>query len=365
MTKMAAVRTKNLLVTLWACFCTFVYCEDALYVTHSPSYVEFQKGAGPIDVTELQDVISLALGFENTKDLSWDGLLVGDLFHRPKANILITIETTDQAVDLDMGSNVIQFPLRGGGEVNLQALRHSIASMYGEDDPLMLELSPDVKGVQVSSRYQDVFKTIPDTVTGMLPLLQGDHSILADSRLGSLNLSNHADHALLSELQILREIVVKLSENPTGVSDNIPDVFSLGLSGLRVVQSKYGKASPQAEDALVLLSSFLTQFSTDIVKLYDGDVLIEVMTSHQDPLLSRHGRSLLQNAKVTTATPTPAQIGNKSPAYSKDWPVIFNIILWLGIALVLAVYAVAYGLGTLDPGDTIIYRMTSQRMKID
>ncbi|XP_033637666.1 renin receptor-like [Asterias rubens] len=365
MTKMAAVQTKNLLVALWACFCTFVYCKDALYVTHSPSYVEFQKDAGPIDVAELQDVITLALGFENTKDLNWGGLSVGDLFHRPKANILITIETTDKEINLDLGSKTIPFPLQGGGEVNLQSLRNNIASMYGEDKPLMLEVSPDVKGVQVSSGFQDVFKTIPDTVTGMLPLLQGDHSILQDNNLGSLNLSNHADVSLLSELQILREIVIKLKENPAGVSDNIPDVFSLSLSGLRVIQSKYGNTSPQANDALALLSSFLTQFSADIIKLYNGDVLIEVMTSHQDPLVSRHGRSLLQNAKATTAPPATPQIANRAPSYSEDYPVIFNIILWMVIILALAIYVVAYGLGTLDPGDTIIYRMTSQRMKID
>jgi hypothetical protein len=99
-----------------------------------------------------------------------------------------------------------------------------------------------------------------------------------------------------------------------------------------------------------------------MANLYDGDLLIEVMTSHQDPLVRRQSRSLLAAA---TGPPPSETIGNKAPPYDENYPVIFNIVLWMGILLALAVYAVSYALWFLDPGDTIIYRMTSQRMKID
>lgn len=53
------------------------------------------------------------VSFSSLQDLNWGGLSVGDLFHRPKANILITIETTDKEINLDLGSKTIPFPLQG------------------------------------------------------------------------------------------------------------------------------------------------------------------------------------------------------------------------------------------------------------
>jgi renin receptor len=48
----------------------------------------------------------------------------------------------------------------------------------------------------------------------------------------------------------------------------------------------------------------------------------------------------------------------------ESYAVIFNIILWGMIALALAIYFISYGIWNMDPGrDSIIYRMTSQRMK--
>lgn len=50
----------------------------------------------------------------------------------------------------------------------------------------------------------------------------------------------------------------------------------------------------------------------------------------------------------------------------KNYAVFFNIILWTMIFLALTVAAVSYSLWTMDPGrDSIIYRMTSQRIKKD
>lgn len=50
--------------------------------------------------------------------------------------------------------------------------------------------------------------------------------------------------------------------------------------------------------------------------------------------------------------------------YDNEFPPIFNISLWLMIILVLTVYAVAVVMWYMDPGrDSVIYRVTSQRMK--
>ena len=67
-----------------------------------------------------------------------------------------------------------------------------------------------MQGLQVSSGYQDKFMDLPDTLNSMLPHLQGEDSIMGKIKLGSLNGTGSADIALLSELQLLREIVKKV-----------------------------------------------------------------------------------------------------------------------------------------------------------
>ena len=57
---------------------------------------------------------------------------------------------------------------------------------------------------------------------------------------------------------------------------------------------------------------------------------------------------------------------NLGVAYDRNYPVIFNIWLWLVIALALSLYAVSIIMWEMDPGrDSIIYRMTSQRIKTE
>lgn len=41
-------------------------------------------------------------------------------------------------------------------------------------------------------------------------------------------------------------------------------------------------------------------------------------------------------------------------------------MLWFGVAMFFSLLAICYAIGTMDPGrDSIIYRMTSTRMKKD
>lgn len=57
---------------------------------------------------------------------------------------------------------------------------------------------------------------------------------------------------------------------------------------------------------------------------------------------------------------------NLALSYSDDYPVIFNIILWFSVVLAFSLLAISYTIGYMDPGrDSIIYRMTSTRMKKD
>lgn len=57
---------------------------------------------------------------------------------------------------------------------------------------------------------------------------------------------------------------------------------------------------------------------------------------------------------------------NLAESYSEDFPVIFNIILWFGVLIAFSMLAICYAIAAMDPGrDSIIYRMTSTRIKKD
>ena len=62
----------------------------------------------------------------------------------------------------------------------------------------------------------------------------------------------------------------------------------------------------------------------------------------------------------------PGSPYNLAYKYNFEYAVIFNIVLWLMIILVLAVIAISYSLWNMDPGyDSIIYRMTNQKIRMD
>lgn len=53
--------------------------------------------------------------------------------------------------------------------------------------------------------------------------------------------------------------------------------------------------------------------------------------------------------------------------FDEDYPVVFNILLWLGVSLAIATLSICVAIGSMDPGrDSLIYRVTSaQRFKKD
>jgi renin receptor len=57
---------------------------------------------------------------------------------------------------------------------------------------------------------------------------------------------------------------------------------------------------------------------------------------------------------------------NRAKAVDPNYAAIFNIILWTVIVLAVVIFSVSVAIWNMDPGrDSIIYRMTSQRIKKD
>lgn len=97
--------------------------------------------------------------------------------------------------------------------------------------------------------------------------------------------------------------------------------------------------------------------------LYGGNAVVELVTVRSfDTSLARKTRTILEAKQAKD----PSSTYNLAYKYNFEYPVVFNMILWIMIALALAVIITSYNIWNMDPGyDSIIYRMTNQKIRMD
>uniref|UniRef100_A0A4X2JRP6 Renin receptor n=1 Tax=Vombatus ursinus TaxID=29139 RepID=A0A4X2JRP6_VOMUR len=298
-------------------------------VLRSPESVVFRDGKWPIPGDRIPDVAALSMGFSVEEDLSWPGLAVGNLFHRPRATVLVTVKGVDSLGLLKNG--VVSYPLENR--------------------------------VYMVGKANAVFEDLSVTLRQLRNRLFQDNSILSSLPLNSLSRNNDVDLLFFSELQILHDIAALLSRHKHLAKDHSPDLYSLELAGLDEIGKRYGEDSQQFKDASQILTDFLQKFADEMYDLYGGNAVVEVVTvkSFDSPLV-RKTRSILQ-AKQNN---NPGNPYNLAYTYNVNYAVVFNIILWIMLGLALAVIIISYGLWNMDPGyDSIIYRMTNQKIRMD
>ncbi|XP_053437141.1 renin receptor isoform X2 [Nycticebus coucang] len=284
-------------------------------ILRSPGSVVFRNGNWPIPGERIPDVAALSMGFSVKEDLSWPGLAVGNLFHRPRATVMVMVKGVDKLA-LPPGS-VVSYPLENAVPFSLDSVAHSIHSLFSEETPVVLHLAP----------------------------------------------SEEVDLLFLSELQVLHDISSLLSRHKHLAKDHSPDLYSLELAGLDEIGKRYGEDSEQFRDASKILVDALQKFSDDMYNLYGGNAVVELVTVKSfDTSLVRKTRTILE-AKQINDPESPYNLAYK---YDFEYSVVFNMVLWIMISLALAVLITSYNIWNMDPGyDSIIYRMTNQKIRMD
>uniref|UniRef100_A0A3Q2YF25 Renin receptor n=1 Tax=Hippocampus comes TaxID=109280 RepID=A0A3Q2YF25_HIPCM len=344
---------------------------DSLTVLQAPEFVSFQKGKWPISGEKIPDLVALTMGFSVQEDLSWPGLEAGPLFQRPRANVLVVVRGAD---DLDFPQSVASYPLENPVPFTLDSVAETVHSLFAEDTPVVLQLAPSEERLYMLGKANAVFEDLPVTLQQIRGRLFQDGSVLATLPLKSLSRNAEADLLFLSEIQVLYDITALLQRHRHLAKDHSPDVYSLELSGLEELSRVYGQDSPQHRDAIALLSSVLQKFGEDVYNLYGNSAVVEVVTvKNFEAPLTRKSRSILESKQIVSPycvncflQSNPGSPYNLAYKYNFNYAVVFNIVLWLMIVLALAVIAVSYNLWNMDPGyDSIIYRMTNQKIRMD
>ncbi|XP_053313428.1 renin receptor [Spea bombifrons] len=329
-------------------------------VLKSPQSQIFQKGDWPLPGERIPDVIALSMGFSVEEDLSWPGLGVGNLFQRPRATVLVTVTGVDK---LPLTGSGMSYPVENAVPYSVDSVVNSIHLLFSEEMPVVLQLAPIEERVYMVGKANTVFEDLSVTLRQLRSRLEQDNSILSSLPLSSLYKNDETDRLFLSELQVLQDIPALLSRHKHLAKDNAPDIYSLELTGLEEIKKRYGEDSVKFKDAAQILSDVLQKFADDMYSIYGGNAIVDIVTveSFETPLV-RKSRSILASEAISN----PGSPYNLAYEYNFNYAVVFNIILWMMIGLALAVIAISYNLWNMDPGyDSIIYRMTNQKIRMD
>ncbi|XP_012531496.1 ATPase H(+)-transporting accessory protein 2 isoform X3 [Monomorium pharaonis] len=342
-----------------------VHASGEFVVLHSPNSVEF-TGNGEIEQSSLKEILSAALGYTGKQRDSEYSIAIWDPFSMPKALVAMPIDGVEQLPFLKDKTQVT-YPLivDEAEETTWQAIRSRVEERSNDNTLVRINLSDGVDALGQSAL--------------------GELKPANMEKLKFLSPEVEEDCKFVEEMQLLHAI----ADNAFSAKkhDSGTDVYWLVISALKPVLDLHGNTSAAAKEAYTLLNDAMKHISKAFVNTYDGKIVIAAFTN--DAWKVRNARSVLnrerrdtpahktKNVKTTGgATERQSNINNnlfakpefsgRAKTYSEDYPVIFNIMLWFGVVFVFSLLAICVAIADMDPGrDSIIYRMTSNRMKKD
>uniref|UniRef100_A0A2A4JVN8 Renin receptor n=1 Tax=Heliothis virescens TaxID=7102 RepID=A0A2A4JVN8_HELVI len=380
------------IILIWTLFVLAVIGSDAageFKVLHSPASLTFLESDQTYE-SLLKEIFSAALGLSIEEDSEWRGLHVMDPFNTPEAAVEVYIDGIASLGDY-IPTKIQTYPLIVDEYEpdTYRGVKHRINTRFshGGNKIVNIKLSDD----NALNVFKGVFDVIPS-------------SEYSEQNIVFLKNSIEEDRHFLDELGTLRNVIGRVQSGAI-ISDNIIDFYTFRFRNLHALSDLYGPISLQTKEAKKLLGEALRDLCKAYVKAYDRSVLITVVTTDVAHT-RRAARSLGLKGpddpdRPGTSKPVwpfpwiPAPPGwqkhphlysraDGSPDYdwiqrkeggdensnkdefSNEFTAIFNIFLWLGLLLSFSMLAVIYACMDLDPGrDSIIYRMTSTRMKKD
>lgn len=301
---------------------------DQLSIAYAPKALEF-RGHSRLDAESVSDVFGAALGYSVSHPTDWDGLIVKDPFNMANGAVVVVAEGLE-SITLDGAQT---FELYGG----------SGSDSIGD----LVQKSADHDGVS----FEVDLKESSDSFSTPLGTVQPDDDDVTPQYLKPK--SNKADSDFMRQIAFINGLSDLLV---TSTDEKLPTVHIVRIS-MEAILAAHEPSSPAVTEAKKLLVNAMQELQTAAEKAFDGAVVVGLIASTEAPLV----RSKRQATETEDENPM-----NLAMKYDSNYPVIFNIILWFSVILVFSLLAISMAIATMDPGrDSIIYRMTSTRMKKD
>lgn len=297
-------------------------------VLNSPKSLNF-KGTEPLSSEDLGEVIYASLGNGLSGDAKWTGLNILDPFNLPENVITIMLDGVTDSKLSAIGEKTFQLE-DYGVEDSLNAV---IAQFEADNEPAC---------VMNFENFEEAIENFNAFVG----------SVAVDS-VSSINLKPELhidDKQYLSTIAYIRAIAPNMDKLLKKCK-----FLSISLS-VESIAKGHGEKSAAMTEALDMFVSAAKIVKNAAEKYRNKETLVLGIVKKTD------------NTRVKRqAQPEDAKNQfNLAEYYSEDYPVIFNIILWLMVTFGFSLLAICYAIGSMDPGrDSIIYRMTSTRMKKD
>ncbi|GJQ82094.1 hypothetical protein Trydic_g6966 [Trypoxylus dichotomus] len=316
-----------------------VHANGELNVLSYPDSIRF-KGHDHLRESLLPELYISALGFSTEQDSNWQGMYLVNPFNIAKAVVTVTVDGIS-TLDISKGYN---FPLRTDEDESevFEGLKRRIEERYPESEntAVRIDLSEGISSLDLYPEFESIKNT---------------KSVKANYNF--LKATVEEDKYFIDELAFLDAIVDQIERGVIKV-EATPGVFWFKVSALHALSDLHGSNSTATKEAKQLLYETVQRLNEAFQKLYSGRAIVSVVTS--DVSHTRRFR------RSTVTRETTFNDINLAEVYSDDYPVIFNIILWFGVAFVFSLLAITIFIASMDPGrDSIIYRMTSTRMKKD
>ncbi|XP_020720074.1 renin receptor isoform X2 [Bombus affinis] len=395
---------------LFLCFVAALVAVKAsgdFVVLHSPNSVMF-NGNEEVEQSLLKEVLAAALGFTVKLRGIWSGISITDPFRLPEAVVAVAIEGVD-SLDIPKGK---RFPLNVNEveETTWQALRERLEERDNDNTLVRISLGDGLDALGQSALGE--LKPTP----------------IDETSLRALSLGKEEDKKFLEEVQLLHAIANKAPSaiKPDSKPDiywlvvsslrPILDTYGSNSTASREALSLLNNALNVIHDAFIQAYDgqvLIVAFTNDATKVHhirsvtldrqkrdapdtqddqrDEKKKIEdeedsntsnnnTSTNYSDMNNStansdtRDDSGISENQDMTNMdiysnTQNIGQdvtIRSRSKDYTENYPIIFNILLWFGVVFVFSLFAICIAISQMDPGrDSIIYRMTSNRMKKD
>lgn len=316
-----------------------VYASGEFMVLHSPDSVEFTVN-GEIEQSNLKEILSAALGYTAKQKDADHNIAISDPFSLPRALVVIACDGIETLPPME-DKNKIIYPLIVDEmeETTWQAIRSRVEERSNDNTLVRINLSDGVDALGQSAL--------------------GELKPTNIEKLKSLNWEVEEDRKFVEVIQLLNAI----ADNASSAKKHDPGthVYWLVVSGLKAIMELHGNKSIAATEASKLLKDAMEYINTAFTDGYDGKVLVVAFTN--DASKMRNARSVLLERQRRN---TPPEFSGRAKTYTENYPVIFNILLWFGVIFFFSLLAICIAIADMDPGrDSIIYRMTSNRMKKD
>lgn len=325
-----------LAVAVNVCFC------GELAVIHSPDFVNFRSTSDYLPLPKLNSIILAIFGRQTEEGVEWNGLLQGNFFQRPKANVLFSVSGI-QLAELNLTKNFYYQTSQDAAPLDVDPIVYGLEGFEQDYQPLLFV------DMAVDRQHRLICQTNDYQLSVAMPRLWARRT----TRLGK-------------ELEAMQRITLALRDNFSKLQRSSPDFFHFRLQGMERIRTKYGPGSPEWIAAVSGLESAVMNTVAEMRALYRGSVVAELL-AYNPAAQSRPGRMMYTTGtgrRLLAETTSNSSALNLAPQFSFMYPDMFNISLRFIVVFVLIIFGVNWCIWFTDPGrDGIIYRMTTHHIK--